>query len=619
LALGILLYEASYNNIISNHVYFINSSYDEVWGICLRNYCNHNNIISNYVYNLSTPDWVAYGIHLWHFSNNNNISFNHVMNLTYNRKNIGIRSSTSSNNNIIENDVHNLFATGTSSGQAFGIQVTTVLHYFDNVISNRVHDIHALYGQSMGIYYGSVACSNISSNLVYNISSIDEYAVGIRTIGPADYNNITFNSIWNIKSTNHKAYGIQNQRLPIRYYNISSNKILNISGGQEAYGIFLEEDCDYHNLTSNYINNISSPTGIAYGMDFRDASYNTIDNCTINDTKGGVHFDGQSVDNIFINCSISNTETYDFHFDSVAGGDSHATTLNTTFNKTRVYYADTLSNLTVKWFMHVKVIYLNGTPVSNAYIWVNDSNGAPVFKDQADTDGWVKWLTVTEYIEQDTNKDHIGERIYFTPHKATASDGKLWGFAYPDPFMDESKTIIIILGDYSFINLQPGWNLISLPRIQLDTDLQTILQSIEGDYDAVQWYDIVDNDGHWKHYHISKPIELNDLEEINHSMGFWIHVTNPNGATLIVQGEVFSFPQNITLFPGWNQVGYPSTTNKSRDMALNNINFGSETDSIWTHNATTKKWKEIGPTDYFEPGRGYWIHSMVRKTWVVPI
>jgi hypothetical protein len=32
-----------------------------------------------------------------------------------------------------------------------------------------------------------------------------------------------------------------------------------------------------------------------------------------------------------------------------------------------------------------------------------------------------------------------------------------------------------------------------------------------------------------------------------------------------------------------------------------------------------QKWKEIGDSDYFEIGRGYWIHSKVEKTWDVPL
>jgi hypothetical protein len=66
-------------------------------------------------------------------------------------------------------------------------------------------------------------------------------------------------------------------------------------------------------------------------------------------------------------------------------------------------------------------------------------------------------------------------------------------------------------------------------------------------------------------------------------------------------------------------VGYPSLINRTRDNALNNIIFNQDVDAIWTFNAATQTWQEIGPSDSFELGRGYWIHSKVTKIWDVPL
>jgi hypothetical protein len=52
---------------------------------------------------------------------------------------------------------------------------------------------------------------------------------------------------------------------------------------------------------------------------------------------------------------------------------------------------------------------------------------------------------------------------------------------------------------------------------------------------------------------------------------------------------------------------------------LNNIVFGSDVGSIWTYDATTQQWLELGESDYFEVGRGYWIYSNVEKTWEVAL
>ncbi|MCK5641484.1 MAG: hypothetical protein KAJ19_11830, partial [Gammaproteobacteria bacterium] len=65
-------------------------------------------------------------------------------------------------------------------------------------------------------------------------------------------------------------------------------------------------------------------------------------------------------------------------------------------------------------------------------------------------------------------------------------------------------------------------------------------------------------------------------------------------------------------------VGYPSLTSYNRTYGLNNLTFDTHIDAIWTYNAATQKWKEIGPSDYFEIGRGYYIHAKEKCTWQIP-
>jgi N12 class adenine-specific DNA methylase len=102
-------------------------------------------------------------------------------------------------------------------------------------------------------------------------------------------------------------------------------------------------------------------------------------------------------------------------------------------------------------------------------------------------------------------------------------------------------------------------------------------------------------------------------------MGFWIHITNPGDTILLHNGTPPTSNQTIQLYEGWNMVGYPSLSNRTRDKALNNIKFYQDVDAIWTFNAATQTWQEVGPTDYFELGRGYWVHSKATKTWDIPL
>jgi hypothetical protein len=167
--------------------------------------------------------------------------------------------------------------------------------------------------------------------------------------------------------------------------------------------------------------------------------------------------------------------------------------------------------------------------------------------------------------------------------------------------------------------LHEGWNLISIPLIQPDTNLDEVLAPISGSYDAVQWYDITDPTDLWKHHHIQKPFHLNDLNEINHTMGFWIQITEPGGVLFVYPGNPLLNNQSIPLHVGWNLVGYPSLTSHNRTNGLNNIMHGPDVDCIQWYDASTQSWHFMGPDDLFIPGRGYWVHSKVDTVWDVPI
>jgi hypothetical protein len=169
------------------------------------------------------------------------------------------------------------------------------------------------------------------------------------------------------------------------------------------------------------------------------------------------------------------------------------------------------------------------------------------------------------------------------------------------------------------IQLQEGWNLVSIPFIQIDTNLGGVLNSIDGLYDTVWLYNISDSSNRWKLNNTSKPLNMNDLDNIDHKMGFWIYVTEPGGGLLQCSGIIPTENQSITLKPGWNLVGYPSLSNRTRDIALNNLNFTTDLDTIWTYNASGQKWEKIGEFDNFEIGRGYWVHAKTEFVWEVPL
>jgi parallel beta-helix repeat protein len=166
--------------------------------------------------------------------------------------------------------------------------------------------------------------------------------------------------------------------------------------------------------------------------------------------------------------------------------------------------------------------------------------------------------------------------------------------------------------------LKQGWNLISIPFIQSDTDLKKVLSSIDGLYDIVQWYNNMEKNDHWKHNNIHKPFG-NDLSQLNETMGFWIHITQPGDTIFLYNGTPPTSNQTIQLHPGWNMVGYPSLSTHNRTIGLNNLTFDTHVDAIQSYDSASKTWHFMGPDDSFVPGRGYWVHSKVDAEWEVPL
>jgi hypothetical protein len=221
---------------------------------------------------------------------------------------------------------------------------------------------------------------------------------------------------------------------------------------------------------------------------------------------------------------------------------------------------------------------------------------------------WLDYTGMDKYKgpNQDIpGKDGIGDSPYIN---IQGGAGEQDYYPLMEPYKSPENIIV----------LKQGWNLISIPIIQVEQNLTRVLGCIDGWYDAVQWHDITDIDDPWKHNKVGKSFG-NDLFELNESMGFWIHINQPGDTIFLYNGTQPTSNQSITLHPGWNMIGYPSLINRTRDNALNNIIYGIDVDAIWTFNAATQTWQEIGPTDYFELGRGYWIHSKVTKVWVVPL
>ncbi len=352
------------------------------------------------------------------------------------------------------------------------------------------------------------------------------------------------------------------------------------------------------------------------GIRYTTGSGGIVEGCTI---------DNSLVYNIYCD-SLSSPEIYNSTLVASAGGseffitgDSHPWLLNTTFDKTKTVITDASSDLTVNWYLHVRVVEPPNIPVELADVWVNDTLGTNLFFGQTPSDGWIRWLVITEYIENQT-----GGMFYYTPHNLSASEGGRFELEITN--MDSSKSVIIVLGGTKFsLPLKKGWNMISIPINMTDTGLDKVLSNIEGNYLAVQWFNISDVKDHWKHYHINK-VNLNDLTNIENTMGVWINMKIPD--TLTVAGFDPEPSTDIELKAGWNLVGYPTLTARTPGITPSDAFFsiGGFVDMVVHYNASDSQdqWKAWDPGAQsnddlvmIEPGMGLFINVNGNCTWTI--
>ena len=311
-----------------------------------------------------------------------------------------------------------------------------------------------------------------------------------------------------------------------------------------------------------------------------------------------------------INTTIENSAIMDISI----GPNCHFTVVNCSFNKSKIRFSDTLSEITVQNYLHTYANDTSGIPISNGNIVIKNVMGSPIYSGYTKFDGWNNWTVLTEYYQKDLNADSDGddpgEKMYHTPHNITAT--KVGYFdGYAEVNMNESKVVTITLTPLSNFTqfLSIGWNLISIPFEQANISIEQVLSSIDGDYDRVKYYDSLDFMDPWKTYRPGA--STNDLSNIDREMGVWIHTTQV--CTLIVYGTISSSTA-ISLNAGWNLVGYPSLTPDTVANAL----WGTGADRVEVCNLTEPYLiKEVIPTYIMKPGEGYWVHIPADTVWTV--
>jgi hypothetical protein len=257
--------------------------------------------------------------------------------------------------------------------------------------------------------------------------------------------------------------------------------------------------------------------------------------------------------------------------------------------------------------MHVKTIDEMGQSFPNVDVSVEDVFNDNIHVGITDATGYCRWIVCTQYVQNKASK------LYHTPHNVKADDGIHTNWT--DAYMDETKEVIVQLDTLSYSRyLNRGWNQISIPLIQTDTNLRTVLRLIEGKYDIVRYFNPTSLIDHWRTYRTFVPNGYNDLAYLNHKMGLWINITSSDGVMFTVTGEKPS-STHIQLYKGWNLVGYPSFTDRNVSEALEGILY--EQVEGFNENAPPYYLKILSNSDIMTAGYGYWIRVTSDCVWTI--
>jgi len=146
-----------------------------------------------------------------------------------------------------------------------------------------------------------------------------------------------------------------------------------------------------------------------------------------------------------------------------------------------------------------------------------------------------------------------------------------------------------------------GWNFVSFNLEPGITDLESILEhedyGIAGNYDSLMYFD----SGSWYSYVPDRADHFNNLGTWDHTMGVWIRMNVDD--TLTVEGNEPG-TTTITLDPGWNMVGLPSSTAGNHDLPAEVTTVG-HFDPAQAYNIAY-----VDAAGYeFSPGEGYWLYN----------
>jgi len=166
------------------------------------------------------------------------------------------------------------------------------------------------------------------------------------------------------------------------------------------------------------------------------------------------------------------------------------------------------------------------------------------------------------------------------------------------------------------IELNPGWNLISLSVDPVNPDIGNIFSSLGATFESAWRYDAVSQS--WQMY----PASVTGVETfttLETGQGYWVKVTS--NSTLVIEGNDITAGGQIELYPGWNLAGFTNASDIQYNDVLKNVAYTQ----LWTYDSLAGAFigVEIATGtgtvlreefQFIQPGRAYWVLATEQTT-----
>ena len=163
------------------------------------------------------------------------------------------------------------------------------------------------------------------------------------------------------------------------------------------------------------------------------------------------------------------------------------------------------------------------------------------------------------------------------------------------------------LGGASCLALSSGWNFLSLPKIPLNSDIETILADVSTSVRIAWGWD--NRNQVWTKWTPTGGTS-NAMSSMESGKGYWIYMDRAGGINMI--GWETPSISTVHLYDGWNLVGFLGTDNTDISEALSNIagRWGviwGWTNGTWRAKQEAATAVPVPPLSTLNQGRAYWI------------